>query len=75
MIIARGFAVDLFHKSLRYFTRFVRYFIIFPRRGARFERLRLTHAANQLPMNVKSRDRPMRTQQAPGIMLGAVAQG
>ena len=55
MIIARGFAIDLFHNFLIYFTRSVRYFIIFPRRGARCERLRLTRAANPLPMNAKSR--------------------
>ena len=75
MIIARGFAVDLVHKSLRHFTRFVRYFMIFPRQVPRFERLRLTLAANPLQMNAKSRDRPMRTQQASGITLGAVARG
>ena len=73
MIVARGFAVDVFQKFLRYFTRSVRYFIILARYGARRERLRLARAANLLPMDAKSRDRRMRKWRAPGNLREAVA--
>ena len=73
MIVARGFAVDVFHKFLRYFTRSVRYFIILPSHGARCEHLRLARAANHLPMDAKSRDRPIRERRAPGNLREAVA--
>ena len=42
-------------------------------RGARCERLHLVRAASPLPIDAKSRDRPMRTRRGPGNSREAVA--
>ena len=70
-LLDRGFAVDLVCKSPGISQDLLSISSIFPGQVPRFECLRLTPAANPLPINAKSRDRPMRTQQASGITRGS----
>ena len=73
--VARDFSVVLIYRSHRYFTRIVQYFVISLDIILEARTLALMPAANPLPINAKLRDRPMGTQQASSITLGAAAQG
>ena len=71
MQIDRGFAVDLVCKSPGISQDLLSISSFFAGEVPRFEHLRLTPAAIPLPMNAKSRDRPMRMQQVFGITRGS----